>query len=122
MEKKNNDLIFKQKMVKLLRIFNKYPYMFTEFLIKNEAITPIFKKKLISSFLKDKKYDAFLDVEKMLQYYDGLINDGDEPKNKDQDHWNGKLVDAISQQRFEDAATIRDYMNLHKIQIKIKQS
>lgn len=122
MENKNNDLIFKQKMVKLLRIFNKYPFMFTEFLLKNEAITPAFKKKLVRSFLKDKKHDVFIDIEKMLDYYDGLINEKDFTKTKDQDYWNNKLIDAINLQKFEEAASIRDYMNLHNLVIKIKQN
>lgn len=122
MNSNNQDLIFKQKMVKLLRIFNKHPYMLTEFLIKNNAISPAFKKRLIRSFLKDKKYDNFLDIEKMINYYDNLITETDKDNSKDSEYWNNKLIDSINSQKYEKAAYIRDYMKDNNIDINIKQN
>lgn len=122
MNANNQDLIFKQKMVKLLRIFNKHPHMLADFLIKNNAINSTFKKKLIRSYLKDKKHNNFLDIEKMINYYENLLNETEKDPLKNEEYWNIKLNDAIIAQKYEDAANIRDYMLLKKIVIKIKHS
>lgn len=104
-------------MIALMKIFNNHPYMFLNFLNRNNAINEVFKTKLSSAAIKDKPY--FADVNKMCDYYQQLL-DSSTPNIKDKvKDWNSKLYTAITEQRFEDAAKIRDYMIKRKFTIFI---
>lgn len=108
--------MFNRNFITLLKIFHRHPYMFLNFLLKNEAFNDDFKTKLKKTVIKEKPY--FTDVTKMLDYYLNLITDDNMSVDKEA-QWNNKLCKAIAQQRYEDAATIRDYMNSKKYKIYI---
>jgi len=106
-----------RNLITLLKIFNKHPNMFINFLYKNNAFTETFKKKISKVVIKDKS--NFIDIEKMLEYYLHLLDDQEINITDKCKVWNNKLYQAITEQRFEDAAKIRDYMNKKKYKILI---
>lgn len=108
--------MFDQNFKTLLELFTKHPNMFLSVLHKNSAFTEDFKKKLNKTILKDKPY--FTDIEKMMEYYQTLINDENQSPNKEI-VWNEKLRDALAEQKYEDAAIIRDYMKKKKYKIYV---
>lgn len=91
--------------------------MFLNFLNKHGALTDTFKEKIASIIIKDKPH--FSDIDKMIEYYFQIL-DNKEINIKDKvTEWNNKLYLAINEQRFEDAAKIRDYMIKRKFKIFI---
>lgn len=122
MGSQQNDNRFKINFIRLFKIFNKYPYMFVSFLIRNDAFKDSFKKKLLTSKIKQKEH--FVDMEKMLDYYVSILdneqfNMEDQSASDKEKHWNNRLSKAISEQRFEDAAKIRDFMILKSYKILV---
>lgn len=108
--------MFDQNFKILLDLFDKHPNMFLSILHKNDAFTENFKKKLSITVVKDKPY--FTDMEKMMEYYQTLINDDNMNTDKEIS-WNEKLRKALMDQKYEDAAVIRDYMKKKKYKIYI---
>jgi len=108
---------FNRNFITIIKIFNRHPNMLLNFLTKNGAFAETFKKKLARAILKDKPH--FTNVETMIEYYVHLM-DTEEPDAEDMSQvWNNKLYLAISEQRFEDAVGIRDYMNKRGYKILI---
>jgi protein-arginine kinase activator protein McsA len=108
---------FNRNFITIIKIFNKHPNMLLNFLSKNEAFTDTFKKKLSRTVLKNKPH--FTDIDKMLEYYLRMLDVQENPGIDKSLLWNNKLHNAISEQRFEDAAKIRDYMNKRGYKILI---
>lgn len=108
--------MFDKNFKTLLDLFNKHPNMFLSILHKNGAFTEDFKKKLSTTIIKDKPY--FTDMEKMMDYYQTLINDDNTNSDKEIS-WNEKLRKALTDQKYEEAAVIRDYMKKKKFKIYI---
>lgn len=101
--------MFNRNMVELIKIFNKHPYMFVNFLNKHDAFNENFKNTLTRIVLKQKPH--FNDLDKMIDYYIHLLDTTEVSKKDKIMEWNTKLSVAISEQRYEDAAKIRDHMN-----------
>lgn len=120
MRKSSDDTIFKRKLIKLLKIFKDHPYMLADFLMKNNAMSSMFRKRLIKASIKDRNTINFIDFSKMIEYYDSILIDNAQ-KLPPEEYWNGKLSEAISDQKFEDAANIRDYMLAKGYEIKPTQ-
>ncbi len=99
---------FNRNFVTIIKIFNKHPNMLLNFFNKNEAFTDSFKKKLSRTIIKNKPH--FTDLDKMLEYYLRLLDIQENDSIDKALLWNNKLYKAITEQRFEDAAKIRDYM------------
>jgi len=108
--------MFDQNFKQLLELFQKHPNMFLTILHRNEAFTEEFKKKLSITVIKEKPY--FTDIEKMMEYYQTLINDDNQNVDKEI-LWNEKLRQAVADQKYEDAAIIRDYMKKKKYKIYV---
>lgn len=108
--------MFETNFITLLSMFKKHPYMFMNLMLKNNAFTDDFKKKLSNTTIKDKPY--FTDINKMMDFYLNIIKDVDLNTDKEI-QWNNKLCKAVVEQRFEEAAVIRDYMKLKKYKIYI---
>jgi len=108
--------MFDQNFKILLDLFSKHPNMFLSILHKNGAFTEDFKKKLSVTVVKDKPY--FTDMDKMMDYYQTLIND-DNATTDQEIVWNEKLRKALVLQKYEDAAAIRDLMHKKKFKIYI---
>jgi hypothetical protein len=113
-----NELIFRRKLIKLLKVFNGHSYMLVDFFINNNVISSTFKKRLIKATIKDKLNINFIDINKMIEYYDSVIVDS-KYKHNPEEYWNIKLKSAVDEQRYEDAANIKHYMNNKNYVIKI---
>lgn len=118
---KNDDLIFRRKFIKILNIFNDKPYMLIDFLLKNGAISSTFKKRLLKASIKDKNKINFIDISKMIDYYDNLIIDNHDNQIPAHIYWNKKLKILVDEQKYEDAATVKDYMIAKGYEIKIDE-
>lgn len=108
---------FESNFVKLLKIFDKHPHMLISFLKKHDGLTESFKKKIAKSVLRNKP--SFSDINDMVDYYNGLLSEQQTTAKNKELHWNGKLYKAISEQKFEEAAKIRDHMNKYGYKITI---
>ena len=67
---------FRKKLIQIIKLFEKHPYMFAEFLIDNNAINPHFKKRLLKAKIskKDKSVN-FIDLNEMMDFYENIITD-----------------------------------------------
>lgn len=115
----NDDILFRRKFIKLLNIFNDKPYMFIDFLIKNGAISIPFKKRLLKASIKDKNKINFIDIEKMINYYDNILIDNIDNKVEPEIYWNNKLKKYVEEQKYEEAASVKEYMDAKGYTINI---
>ena len=120
----NNSMLL--HLIILLKMFNDRPNHLARYLLEHDAFTDIFMDKLTKSEILSKfstiqtehtPIPFFTDIKSMEDYYSSLVN------NKiDQniiDDLNLKLASALIEERYEDAAEIRDYMI--KIGVKNKR-
>lgn len=107
--------MFDKNFIVMLDLFYRHPNLFLSILHKNNAFTEEFKNKLSKTTIKDKPY--FTDMEKMIEYYVSLIADENATEDKEK-LWNDKLAQALVEQKYEDAAIIRDYMKKKKYKIR----
>jgi hypothetical protein len=117
----NEDLY--RNLVILLKMFKNRPFHLAKYLIENSALTEDFIKKVMNNnSLKDlvdsndpKGKNLFLDINQMNNYFNSLTDDikriGDS-KNPEEISaaLNEKLETLINEERYEDAAKLRDYM------------
>ena len=117
----NEDLY--RNLVILLKMFKNRPFHLAKYLIENSALTEDFIKKVMNNnSLKDlvdsndpKVKNLFLDINQMNNYFNSLTDDikriGDS-KNPEEISaaLNEKLETLINEERYEDAAKLRDYM------------
>jgi hypothetical protein len=117
----NEDLY--RNLVILLKMFKNRPFHLAKYLIENSALTEEFIKKVMNNnSLKDlvdsndpKGKNLFLDINQMNNYFNSLTDDikriGDS-KNPEEISaaLNEKLETLINEERYEDAAKLRDYM------------
>ena len=124
----NEDLY--RNLVILLKMFKNRPYHLTKYLIENSAFTEDFIKKIsendkLSNISeedenKPKQPIYFLDIGKMNEHYSSftdeikLLERGKTPKELELD-LNEKLKKFIFEEKYEDAARLRDYMAKNKI-------
>jgi hypothetical protein len=124
----NEDLY--RNLVILLKMFKNRPYHLTKYLIENSAFTEDFIKKIsendkLSNISeedenKPKQPIYFLDIGKMNEHYSSftdeikLLERGKTPKELELD-LNEKLKKFIFEEKYEDAARVRDYMVKNKI-------
>lgn len=124
----NEDLY--RNLVILLKMFKNRPYHLTKYLIENSAFTEDFIKKIsendkLSNISeedenKPKQPIYFLDIGKMNEHYSSftdeikLLERGKSPKELELD-LNEKLKKFIFEEKYEDAARLRDYMTKNKI-------
>jgi hypothetical protein len=124
----NEDLY--RNLVILLKMFKNRPYHLTKYLIENSAFTEDFIKKIsendkLSNISEEdentpKQPIYFLDIGKMNEHYSSftdeikLLERGKTPKELELD-LNEKLKKFIFEEKYEDAARVRDYMVKNKI-------
>lgn len=118
----NKDDIYK-KLITLLKLFKNRPYHLAKYLIDNSA----FSKEFIEHLLNSKKINDlsevdmditknFTSISQMEDFYTSLINDIDVKNEKEvQEKLNSKLNDLIKNEKYEDAAKLRDYMKRNNI-------
>ena len=124
----NEDLY--RNLVILLKMFKNRPYHLSKYLIENSALTPEFIKKVsengkltnLSEEQDDKSKQPiyFLDIGKMNDYYSSFADDikllekGKTPAEIEAD-LNERLDKLLFEEKYEDAARVRDYMVKNKI-------
>ena len=122
-----NQEIYKN-LVMLLKMFKNRPYHLAKYLIENSALTDDFLKKL-----KDnenlKKFNEnepkmistisvyFVDISQMEDFYNSFIDVASNEKNMEEitKDINSKLNELIRQEKYEEAARVRDYMTKNYI-------
>jgi hypothetical protein len=122
---KNEDLY--RNLVILLKMFKNRPYHLAKYLIENSAFTEDFMAKIaengkLSELGEEEKPKGpvyFLDIGKMNDYYASL-SDGSMPKKvhnseEVEAYLNAKLDSLIDEEKYEDAARLRDHMAKNKI-------
>ncbi len=122
----NEDLY--RNLVILLKMFKNRPYHLAKYLIENDSLTKDFMKKISENGKlaelgqednKPKGPVYFLDIGKMNDYYASL-SDENVPKTTHspeevEEYLNAKLDSLIDEEKYEDAARLRDYMAKNKI-------
>jgi hypothetical protein len=117
-----NEDVYKN-LVSLLKLFKNRPYHLAKYLADNEALSKEFIEKLSQSDrlknLSEENTEKknlpihFLDISKMEDYFSSLI---DLKSMKDRTieeltlDLNSKLDELIKNEKYEDAASLRDYM------------
>ena len=109
-----------KNLIALLKLFNNRPYHLSQFLIDNNALNNDFIKKLDTNdklINIDNEDLQFNTIDDMKNYYNSLVEDTDNKKSKKDitKDINKKLRKAIENEKYEEAAQIRDYMILNKI-------
>jgi excinuclease UvrABC helicase subunit UvrB len=132
---KNEELY--RSLVIMLKMFKNRPYHLAKYLVENSALTEDFIKKIKNSDkLKEMNEDEksseqkllpvpvpvyFVDISQMENFYNSFIDDikqlskekSIEEITKD---LNKKLDDLIKQEKYEEAARVRDYMMRNNIE------
>jgi hypothetical protein len=117
----NEDLY--RNLVILLKMFKNRPFHLAKYLIENSALKDEFLNKLSNSeklkeFSQDedlKSKTLFLDINQMNDYYNSLTDDIKKigvAKTPEEiaEALNQKLESLIDDEKYEDAASLRDYM------------
>lgn len=124
-----------RSLVILLKMFKNRPYHLAKYLVENSALTDEFIKKLKNSdklkeLNEEEKSEQkllpvpvsvyFLDISHMENFYNSFIDDIKQlskEKNIEEitKEINKKLDDLIRQEKYEEAARVRDYMNRNNI-------
>lgn len=128
----DNEKLFRNLLM-ILKMFKNRPYHLAKYLVDNNAFDDKFIEKIINSqklndisereansFFPDQMTVYFLDITQMNDYYNSLTEDViEEPKKKSKEeltiNLNSKLDSLIKEERYEEAARIRDYMNKNNI-------
>lgn len=121
-----NEDIYK-KLVTLLKLFKNRPYHLAKYLIDNKALSKDFIKTVLnSSKLEDISNNEdllinFNSIEQMEEFYSSLVDlnnlDNKTPEQISEE-LNLKLDNLIIDEKYEEAANLRDYMKRKKIKRK----
>jgi hypothetical protein len=108
-----------KNLVSLLKLFKNRPYHLSKYLLDNNALSGEFLDKIKKS---DKLSDIsdiktnFNDINKMEDFYDSLLESGDSNTVSDLTiselsiDLNKKLKSLIMNEKYEEAAALRDFM------------
>ena len=125
----NNEELHKN-LVSLLKLFKNRPYHLAKYLIDNSAFNKTFVNKVLKSeklneFSEDKieiinTSVYFVNISQMEDFYNSLLDEmKDISKVKSTEEiaseLNSRLNDLIKNEKYEEAAKIRDYMNKNGI-------
>ena len=128
----NNEELYKN-LVSLLKLFKNRPYHLAKYLIDNSAFNKTFVNKVLKSeklneFSEDKieiinTSVYFVNISQMEDFYNSLLDEmKDISKIKSSEEiaseLNGRLNDLIKNEKYEEAAKIRDYMAKNGIKRK----
>lgn len=124
-----------RNLITLLKIFKNRPYHLSKYLLDNDAFNSEFLKKVEKSFKLDEISNKqqshelssnFNSISQMDDFYNSLLDEMQElivKKTKKSDiskELNKKLSKLLKDERYEEAAALRDYMT--SIGIKRKNS
>lgn len=118
---------FEHNLSLLLKLFKNRPNHLARFLINNNCLTEEFKDMVLNNYelneldSEEVEYEIdFSDYDEMNSYYDKYISTDISNKTIDTDlhrQLNIRLLSLISEEKFEDAAKLRDYMKKKNIKI-----
>jgi len=113
----NNNEDFQNNLVMFLKLFKNRPYHLAKYLIDNLALSKNFIDKISKSDKLDKGDKYFSDISQMNDFYSSLLDTKDSKKSLEEitKEINDKMDNLIIDEKFEDAARLRDYMSKHKI-------
>jgi excinuclease UvrABC helicase subunit UvrB len=130
MEENKNDKIYRN-LVLLLKMFKNRPHHLAKFLLDNNSFNKRFLDKILTSnklneleqdeldkLAEELDTQMFFDISHVNEYYQSaIVNDKNQKQSSEQieKELNYKLTKAIEEERYEDAARIRDYMTKHNI-------
>jgi hypothetical protein len=120
----NDDLY--RNLVLFLKMFKNRPYHLAKHLIENSALNPHFIKNISDNAnLKDMNLDEnqknlpvlyFADINAMNDYYNSLSEENKKKSKEEIERdLNLKLEKLIDEEKYEEAARLRDYMSRNKI-------
>jgi excinuclease UvrABC helicase subunit UvrB len=128
----NNDDELYNNLVTLLKLFKNRPYHLSKYLIENSALDEKFIKKILKSDKLQELQDQisnsgyeltpiyFPDISKMEEFYNSLSNISDSRDKKElSKELNQKMVELLKEEKYEEAATLRDYMIENRIKRNI---
>ena len=125
----NNEELYKN-LVSLLKLFKNRPYHLAKYLIDNSAFNKTFVNKVLKSeklneFSEDKIESIntsvyFVNISQMEDFYNSLLEemkDISKVKNAEEiaTELNARLNELIKNEKYEEAAKIRDYMSKNRI-------
>ena len=128
----NNEELYKN-LVSLLKLFKNRPYHLAKYLIDNSAFNKNFVNKVLKSeklneFSEDKIESIntsvyFVNISQMEDFYNSLLEemkDISKVKNAEEiaTELNARLNELIKNEKYEEAAKIRDYMSKNRIKRK----
>ena len=113
----NEDELY-SSLVLLLKLFKNRPYHLSKFLIENSALSNEFINSIKSGKIQEMSLNIenpmnFSNISEMNDFYNSLTNTEDNFEKL-----NEKMIYLIKNEKFEDAASLRDYM----IEKKIKRN
>lgn len=106
-----------EKLIRLFDFFKNRPNHLTKFLVENDALDSKFLNKIENkNFENIENRKNFSSIDEMEKYYSSII--GKKIKNKTkkeiEQELNEKLDKFIENEKFEEAAKLRDYMKVKK--------
>lgn len=116
-----------RNLVIFLKMFKNRPYHLAKHLIENNALNAEFLTKIkhnarLGEIDDDKGDDSrlpviyFADINKMNEYYNSLTEENKKKSQEQIEHdLNERLEQLIDEEKYEDAARLRDYMTRNKI-------
>jgi hypothetical protein len=119
-----------KNLITLFKIFKNRPYHLTKYLIDNNALNKEFIKKVRESEklnnITNNKLDSevyFTNISQMEDFYSSILDEVKkltDGKSSDviEEELNNKLNDLIKNEKYEEAAQLRDYMIFNKIKKK----
>lgn len=107
-----------ENLVNLLNLFKDRPYHLAKYLMDNNAFNEKFLSKVEKSRI-DSYVENFKDISQMQDYYNSILDENMVNRKKTFQEviidLNNKLDALISEEKYEDASYLRDYMTKHNI-------
>ena len=116
-----------RNLVTFLKLFKNRPYHLAKFLIENGAITEKFEKDILNSSKLNElnseeeispSIKPFVSISQMEDYFQSILDTKDlKSKTNEQIEieLNTKLDNLLKDEKYEDAARLRDYMQIKGI-------
>jgi len=118
----NEENDYHRSLLNLLKMFKDRPNHLTKYLIENSAFNDVFLEKLSNNNkLKNDdvlKPEYFKNISKMNDYYNSLTDDivlKDKTIKELTIELNIRLLKLIYEEKYEEAAKLRDYMSRNNI-------
>lgn len=109
---------FHKNLISLLKVFKNRPYHLSKYLIDNNAFNKDFIQKIQNSSklseINEMENKYFSSISQMEDFYSSLLEEGVVSAKKTKKELtielNNKLAQLIIDEKYEEAAALRDYM------------